>query len=87
MLRIESMREGNRVVLRLIGELRSGDTGILQSEIQGDSAGVVLNLKELSVVDLTGIRFLLECRARGIEIEECPPYVREWIKRESEERG
>jgi len=87
MLRIESMRQGNRLILRLIGELRSGDIGILQSEIWRDGVSVILNLKELSVVDLAGIRFLLDCRERGIDIEESPPYVREWMKRESEERG
>jgi len=86
MLRVETLQEGNRTVLRLIGELRSGEIGILQSEISEDSVTVVVNLKELSVIDLNGIRFLLECRARGIEIEECPPYVREWMKRESEGR-
>ena len=45
---------------------------------------LTLDLKELNVVDLSGIQFLIDCESRGTAILHCPPYIREWMKRERE---
>jgi hypothetical protein len=36
-------------------------------------------------VDVGVIRFLISCEDEGIELEECPLYVREWTLRERAE--
>jgi hypothetical protein len=36
----------------------------------------------VDLVDLKGIRFLNACRAEGISVLHCSPYIREWMFRE-----
>jgi len=81
-LRIEKGFNGTFMVFRLIGELRSSETSELKPEMGEVSASLALDLTELNIVDLSGIQFLIDCEARGAAILHCPPYVREWMKRE-----
>jgi len=46
---------------------------------------MVLNLTEVTVVDLDVVRFLIRCEDEGVELVQCPFYVREWIRREHAE--
>jgi hypothetical protein len=43
---------------------------------------VVLDLTEVSLVDVEVVQFLLRCEARGIGLVACPAYIREWMVRE-----
>jgi len=43
---------------------------------------IVLDLKDLTLVDRAAVRFLERCEKRGIKLENCPAYIREWITRE-----
>ena len=43
---------------------------------------VVLDLREVNVIDVDVVRFLAECVARGIQLAHCPAYVQEWMVRE-----
>jgi anti-anti-sigma regulatory factor len=42
---------------------------------------IVLDLKDLTLVDFDAVRFLESCETHGIELKNCPPYIREWITR------
>ena len=42
---------------------------------------VVLNLKELVLVDGEAVEFLAGCEAAGMTLKDCPAYVRTWINR------
>jgi hypothetical protein len=33
-------------------------------------------------VDIEGVRFLNACKAEGIPVLRCSPYIREWMLRE-----
>jgi hypothetical protein len=44
--------------------------------------GIVLDLREVNLVDLEAVRFLVECEAEGIRVAHCPTYVQEWMARE-----
>jgi hypothetical protein len=46
----------------------------------------ILDLSEVTLVDVGAIRFLINCEDEGIELVQCPPYVREWMLRERAER-
>lgn len=83
-LRIDKSFNGTFTVLRLIGELRSSETGELKPVMSEAGSSLTLDLKELNVVDLSGIQFLIDCESRGTAILHCPPYIREWMKRERE---
>ena len=43
---------------------------------------MVLDLKDVSVVDRAGVLLLARSEARGATLLNCPSYVREWILRE-----
>jgi hypothetical protein len=42
----------------------------------------VLDLKEMTVVDMEMVRFLGECKADRVKIVHCSPYIRKWMARE-----
>jgi hypothetical protein len=77
-LRIE--RSKGRI--RLSGELRFGDLDQVQTEIEHCESPVVLDLEELDLIDLEGVRFLSACEAKRISILHCSPYIREWMLQE-----
>ncbi len=48
---------------------------------------MALDLEEVDLVDVDGVRFLNECESTGISILRCSPYIREWMLREREEQA
>lgn len=85
MLRIEKDRDGSVNRLRLIGRIESDLIGSIKSAISDCCAPRILDLSEVTLVDLDVVRFLIRCEDKGIEIVHCPPYVHEWIVRERAE--
>ena len=81
-LRIERDSDRDRSVLRLIGQLGAQDLGELKGQMETSVHPVVLDLDELSLVDVNAVRFFRSCQQRGVELINCPPYIREWIRRE-----
>jgi hypothetical protein len=88
MLRIETEKDGPRIILRLIGRVRSDCIEELGQRIQNQPYLVVLDLAEVDLVDLQSVRFLRDCQDQKIELRNCAPYILEWIRRERvEERN
>ena len=48
---------------------------------------IVLDLKEIILVDREAVRFLAACETKGSELKNCPAFVREWILRERRSRS
>ena len=82
MLKIKRMSQTNGTRIHLSGELRCAHLGDLRAEIEQAVEPVTLDLDEVEVVDIDGIRLLNECSAQGIQVVNCPPYVREWMLQE-----
>ena len=83
MLRIQ--REANgKVVLRISGRLDGKNLAELKKLIESDQTDrrIVLELRELTLVDQDAVRFLEECDSDGIELQNCAPYICEWIERQ-----
>jgi hypothetical protein len=57
---------------------------LLKSE--ADARQIVLDLKDLTLVDRDAVSFLKSCEAESIELKNCPAYIREWITREPPKR-
>jgi len=55
--------------------------------MKGSGPGVVLDLEEVTLVDVEVVRFLGVCEAEGGKILHCAPYIREWILREQDRDG
>ncbi len=77
-LRIE--RSKGRI--RLSGEFRVGQLDQVKTEIERCASPVILDLEELDLIDLEGVRFLNACEAKGISILHYSPYIREWMQQE-----
>ena len=77
-LRIE--RSKGRI--RLSGELRIAQLDQVKTEIERCESPVVLDLEEVDLIDLEGVRFLNACEAKGIAVFHCSPYIREWMLQE-----
>jgi hypothetical protein len=87
MLRIEKDCEGCVTRLRLIGRIESGLISCIQSAMSDCCAHKILDLSEVTLVDISVVRFLISSEDEGIELVQCPPYVREWMLRERAEGG
>ncbi len=83
MLRIERS-ENEEVVFTLSGQIDSDTMAELERLIDSEAKGrgVVLNLKDLTLVNEDAVIFLERCESNGITLENCPPYIREWINRQ-----
>jgi len=83
MLRITWDTNGE-VVFKVSGRLDAESVGDLKALFSLEASGrrIVLNLLELTLVDRDAVRFLEGCEADGIELRNCPAYIREWITRE-----
>ena len=83
MLRIERHTNGADT-FRLIGRLNVENVAELQSLFQLESKDrqMVLDLKDLTLVDQEAVRILKHCEKGHIRLTNCPAYIREWIKRE-----
>jgi hypothetical protein len=85
MLKIQRTANGD-VVLTLSGRLGADNVSELSALLAAEPAGrpVVLDLKDVVLVDRDTVRFLRACESDGIALRNCPPYIREWIAREQE---
>ena len=77
-LRIE--RAGARI--RLSGDFRFEQVDQVKVEIELCESPAVLDLEELDLVDVAGVRFLNACEAKGISVLHCSRYIRGWMLRE-----
>ena len=80
--RIERVSAQGRTILRLSGWIQSEYLAELKTQIAGPGPHMALDLKEVTLVDVGVVRFLLGCEACGIELLHCSPYIRQWMVRE-----
>ena len=84
MLKIQRKANG-RVVFTLSGRIEAEDIDELHRllELEDTSRNIALDLRDVTLVDRDGVKFLADCEVNGIQLENCPAYIREWIARES----
>jgi len=81
-LKIERIYERHGIRLRLSGELRCVHLVDVRAEIEQVGQPTALDLDEVDVVDIDGVRLLIECQSQGIQVLNCSPYIREWMIQE-----
>ena len=83
MLRIQRSENGE-VVFTLSGQMDEEPIAELETLINSEANGrrVVLDLKDLTLVNENAITFLESCESNHIKLENCSPYIREWINRQ-----
>jgi len=83
MLRIERSANG-QVVFTLSGRMQTEDIEQFQQLLVVETPGqqLMLNLRDVTLVNQDAVTFLARCEANGIKIENCPLYIRNWINQE-----
>ncbi len=83
-LRIQKSAEGEQVVFTLSGRIQVEQVEELQEHFKCGSPNhnIVLDLKEVKLIDRDAVRFLAYREAEGTKLRNCPAYIREWILRE-----
>jgi hypothetical protein len=86
MLKIQRVANGE-VVFTVSGQMHEENISELRDLFRLEAQGllIVLNLKDLTLVDREAVRFLEHCDSNGIKLKNCPAYIREWMSREREQ--
>ena len=80
---IERLASGEYpVVLRVCGRIRPEHVRTLQEMIGRESGRVALDLTEVTLVGRDAVKFLAACELKGVELRNCPAFLREWIAHE-----
>jgi hypothetical protein len=82
MLRIDRQSKGMSTNLKLSGRIQADGLSELLAEIEKCDLLPSLDLEEVTLLDRDSVRFLIRCESEGIQLVNCPLYVREWITRE-----
>src|ERR1700731_1823734 len=82
MLRIEKNSQGGTTTIRLIGHFQAEHLGELKNQLEDDGPEFILDLKEVTIVDVEGVGFLGGREAEGVKIVPCPEYIKRWMARE-----
>jgi hypothetical protein len=84
MLKIAKRQTGEDTVeFALSGRLQSKHTTELRSLIRDEEHRVVLDLREVNLLDREAVEFLVACETNGVSLNNCSPYIREWVTREA----
>jgi hypothetical protein len=84
--RIETAVRGRFTVFVLSGRIEKLAMDELKRlfELQKDHHDIVLDLKDVGVINRDVVRFLVRCEADGVNLENCASYIREWMEREKD---
>jgi len=87
MLKITRAANGE-VVFKLSGRMDAENLTELETLMtsEADDRRIVLDLRDLTLVDQDAVSFLKRCEADNITLKNCLPYIREWITGERNPR-
>jgi hypothetical protein len=83
MMRIRRSANG-QVVFTLSGRMNAEHVDELKALLESEAGAsrIILDLRDLTLVDRDAVCFLKSCDGRSIELRNCPAYIREWMTRE-----
>jgi len=83
-LRIDISDERERVVLTLTGRIQADPIAELQGLLdrQVPDHKLVVDLREVNLVDRDSVCFLAELEKQGARLRNCSAFIREWVSRE-----
>ena len=82
MLKIQRSANG-RALFTLSGRIEEEGVKELRQllALETDGRQLVLDLRDVTLVNESAVKFLARCEADSTKLENCPAYIREWIKR------
>jgi hypothetical protein len=86
MWKVERTDEGELVILSVSGRIEQQHLAELRDVLiaEAGSRNLILDMREVRLVDQDAVAFLSYCETDGAELRNCPPYIREWIERDRE---
>jgi hypothetical protein len=81
-LRIETAPDHQRTIVKLIGRIQTEHLSELCAQLGPIGGNIVLDLGDVSLVNLDVVQFLRTCESQGTQLLNCPAYVRKWIDSE-----
>jgi pyruvate carboxylase len=75
----------NFVLLSVSGCVTGEHVDMLRGVLGQESGGFAIDLRNVLLVDREAVKLLALSEAHGAELRNCPPYIREWVTRESAE--
>jgi len=82
MIKLEMASDGETATLRLCGQIDQDHLAGIEAELRRFRPRLVFDLAEVMLVDRAVVQFLAAREGEGVELLNCPRYVREWIGRE-----
>ena len=55
--------------------------------LEQENGVVAIDLKDVLIVDREAIKLLAVGESNGVELRNCPAYIREWVTRETADRN
>jgi anti-anti-sigma regulatory factor len=83
-LRIERRRSGDTLVVQLIGEFDVEHLDEVEAQVNDAPCPVVVDIGELALISVEGIRFLNACQNNGTPIINASGYITEWMTLEGQ---
>jgi anti-anti-sigma regulatory factor len=80
--RVDRLIEADLTVLRISGRIAAQELEVLRAAVEEESGHVVIDLKDVGLIDGDAVRFLAIIEAKGGALGNCPPFIREWVNRE-----
>jgi hypothetical protein len=65
--------------------MKAEEVAEVKALFDADYRTIALDLRDVRLADRDAVRFLRDCEADGMKLENCPAYVREWMEREKDE--
>jgi hypothetical protein len=81
MLQIRRSVDRGLVIITLTGRIEEEQLSELEMLLKSEDGSIVLDLADVRLVHREAVRFLSKCEDGGIELRNCPSYVREWIEK------
>jgi hypothetical protein len=69
------------LLLQISGRLGAQDLEVVRTALDVPRV-VTLELSEVELVDRDAVQLLAQAEAEGIELRNCPAYIREWVTNE-----
>jgi hypothetical protein len=86
-LKIQRIERDNSVVFEICGRLEAGHSAELKKLLESERRPVVLDLRDVRLIERAAVEFLATCETKGVAVRNCPGYMREWISRERKRVG
>ena len=81
--RIDRLSTEQGLILYISGRIAAEDLEC-RSHRAREGRVVAVELAEVELVDRDAVKLLVQAEAEGIELRNCPAYIREWITNERE---